>query len=183
MKRKKKSHLSVIAGIYKRRKIFTPQGEEVRPLTGICKKSMFDILKPVIKGAKFLDLFSGTGSVGIEALSRGALSCVFVESNSAVIKTLKENLERIGIGEEKFKIFYEDVFSFIERTDEKFDVIFIGPPFKLELPEDFIDKILRIAADGSIIIVQRYSRAKFRMAKQPYRSKTFGATTLDYYKK
>jgi 16S rRNA (guanine(966)-N(2))-methyltransferase RsmD len=136
--------MRVIAGKAKGRKLLSVPGESTRPITDRVKESLFNILGERVVGARFLDLFAGTGSVGIEALSRGARQAVFVEISGRAIKTLKRNLELTGLAEGA-KVIQQDVFKFIEREavapfDEAstssaqrlraapFDIIYVAPP-------------------------------------------------------
>ncbi len=177
---KRKSCLSVIAGIYKGRKLRCP--ENVRPLTGLVKKSLFDILGGRLAGAEFLDLFSGTGSVGIEALSRGAAFTTFVEKAGAVVEILGENLERMNVPREKYRILQMDAVVFPSLEKEKHDIIFIGPPYRFALPCDFIDRTFEILSPGGIVICQHSSKIKTSSVRAPFRTKKFGITALDFYK-
>ncbi|HID87129.1 MAG TPA: 16S rRNA (guanine(966)-N(2))-methyltransferase RsmD, partial [Anaerolineae bacterium] len=136
--------MRVIAGKAKGRKLLSVPGESTRPITDRVKESLFNILGERVVDARFLDLFAGTGSVGIEALSRGARQAIFVEISGRAIKTLKRNLELTGLAEGA-EIVQRDVFKFIERAaaapfdrlraapfDElraaPFDIIYIAPP-------------------------------------------------------
>jgi len=174
------SRLSVIAGIYKGRPIRCP--ENVRPLTGISKKSLFDILSARLAGARFLDLFSGTGSVGIEALSRGAALATFVEKSGIVVEVLRDNLERMDVPQDKYRILQHDAIVFPSLEKEKHDIIFIGPPYNYVLPAGFLDETFKIMKPGGIVISQHSSKLKTSFGLKPFRAKKFGITTLDFYK-
>lgn len=176
---KKKSYLSVIAGAYRGRKLRVP--ENVRPLTGLCKKSLFDILTARLPGAGFLDLFSGTGSVGIEALSRGAAFATFVEKEGEVVEILQENLEKINISREKYRVYQQDAGNFLVMEKGEYDIIFVGPPYKFVLPGDFLNKTFGILKPGGIVICQHVTKAKTIPDHIPFRTKIFGITTLDFY--
>lgn len=116
----------IIGGEYKGRKILVPNG--VRALPGIFRKRIFDILKGYLENVSVLDLFAGSGSFGIEALSRGAQMVTFVESNRRVISFLKRNCEFAC--EKNVRIIPADVFVFIRGDDPyKYDIIFADPPF------------------------------------------------------
>lgn len=118
--------MRVIAGKARGRKLLSAPG--IRPITDRVKSALFDILGERIEGARFLDLFAGTGSVGIEALSRGAEKAVFVERDPAVARILRENLRRTGL-EDRATVVQEDVFRFLNREpSQTFDVIYIAPP-------------------------------------------------------
>ena len=120
--------MRVIAGKAKGRKLRSVPGDTTRPVTDLVKESLFNILGGEVVDALFLDLFAGTGSVGIEALSRGARRAVFVERNRRAIETIKENLRITGLAEQT-KVVRDDVFRFLAREPaESFDLIYIAPP-------------------------------------------------------
>ena len=120
--------MRVIAGEAKGRKLLSVSGQVTRPITDRVKKSLFDILGGQVVNALFLDLFAGTGSVGIEALSRGARRAVFVERGRQALKVITENLKRTGLAD-RAQVVSSDVFKFLrEEFDEKFDLIYIAPP-------------------------------------------------------
>jgi 16S rRNA (guanine966-N2)-methyltransferase len=122
------SGLRVIAGKARGRRLKSVPGDTTRPITDRVKESVFNILGPDIHGATFLDLFAGTGSVGIEALSRGAQFVRFLDLNRQAIGTIKANLQITGLaqGAEVIKI---DAFSMLARQpDRAFDYIFVAPP-------------------------------------------------------
>jgi len=103
-------------------------GDTTRPITDRVRESLFNILGPDIQEASFLDLFGGTGSVGIEALSRGASRVVFLDINHQPVKTIRNNLRQTGL-EDGAEVYQLDAFSYLEKsTGEPFDYIFIAPP-------------------------------------------------------
>ncbi|MCD6413607.1 MAG: RsmD family RNA methyltransferase [Elusimicrobia bacterium] len=181
MRKPKKNFFSVLGGIYKRRSIYCPEG--VRPLTGICKKSMFDIISPRILKSHFLDLFAGAGSVGIEAISRGAEFAVFVEKDRLVCGRLANNLKKLGIPETKYKVLNYDVNLFLRGDREEFDIVFAGPPYKLEIPPEFYFFAMGFVKKGGIFIFQRSSSVGSFFSAVPSREKSFCGTTLEYYEK
>jgi len=120
--------MRVIAGSAKGRVLKSVPGSGTRPITDRVKGALFNILGPSIVGARVLDLFAGTGSVGIEALSRGAASVTFVERDRRAIRTIKENLRITGLAE-RATVIQEDVFHFLNRRRQQpFDIIYIAPP-------------------------------------------------------
>ena len=143
------NELRVMAGKNKGVSLRVP--ESARPMTSRVKGVIFDILMNHIKGAKVLDLFAGSGNIGIEALSRGANYSVFVDHNTESVKLINSNLKKIK-AEENSNVHQIDYKIFLKKTDEKFDLIFIDPPF------DFIEKVnLRLLPrilekDGIIIL-------------------------------
>ena len=134
--------MRVIAGKAKGRKLRSVPGDITRPITDLVKESLFNILSGEIVDALFLDLFAGTGSVGIEALSHGARRAVFVERHRRAVETIKENLKTTGLADQA-EVIRADVFRFLAREPaippkvggerggapkEKFDLIYIAPP-------------------------------------------------------
>ena len=120
--------MRVISGTAKGRKLKSVPGEGTRPVTDRVKESLFDILGADVRGARFLDLFAGTGGVGIEALSRGAAEAVFVEQGRAALETIRANLAITHLAD-RARVVRADVFTFLASApDAPFDYIYIAPP-------------------------------------------------------
>ena len=130
--------MRIIAGKYKGHNLVSFQASHIRPTTDRVKESLFNILMAEIPGARVLDLFSGTGNLGLEALSRGADSVVFVEKNPGSIGILKQNIQKLKLTE-SHKIINKDVLQFLRQYEgEPFDVIFADPPFTEEMAHDVL---------------------------------------------
>lgn len=146
--------MRVIAGSRRRTNLITPEGLNTRPTLDRQKETLFNMIGPDIVNTKFLDIFSGSGQIGIEALSRGALSAVFIESDVAACKCIKENLKKCRFEEEGrlYSCNYKNALSTIKET---FDFVFMDPPYDKELEKqvltDLVDSTL-INADTVIII-------------------------------
>ena len=137
--------MRVISGKYKGKNIMGFNIEGTRPTMDRVKESMFGMIQSNIKGSICLDLFAGSGSLGIEALSNGALECYFVEKNNEIFNILRNNLDGIS-GSILLKKDYKDALnSFVDNI--KFDLIFLDPPYKLNL----ISNILRFICDNEIL--------------------------------
>jgi 16S rRNA (guanine(966)-N(2))-methyltransferase RsmD len=119
--------MRVVTGKAKGRKLKSVPGGETRPITDRAKSALFSILGDGVVGARFLDLFAGTGQVGIEALSRGAAEAVFVEKSPAALRTIRENLALTGLAGQA-RVVRADVFTFLRGEPEPFDYIYIAPP-------------------------------------------------------
>jgi 16S rRNA (guanine966-N2)-methyltransferase len=117
----------VIAGTAKGRVLRPPRTAATRPITDRAKESLFGILAPRIPGGRFLDLFAGTGSVGIEALSRGAAHATFVERSGPALAGIRHNLEVTGLAA-RAEVLGRDVFGYLRESPVPFDVIFVAPP-------------------------------------------------------
>jgi len=120
--------LRIIAGKFKGRKLKSYQTEKVRPTKDMVKEAVFNILLDFPQGKDCLDLFAGFGNLGLEAASRGAASIDFVEIASKNCKIIGDNIELLGI-ENKTELFCQDVKSFIKNTNNKYDLVFIDPPY------------------------------------------------------
>lgn len=122
------SGLRVIGGTARGRKLRSVPGDTTRPITDKVRQALFNIIGGDIEGAAFLDLFGGTGSVGIEALSRGAALAYFIDLNRQPIATIRANLDETGLSS-KAKVLQGDSFAFLERQAERqFDYAYIAPP-------------------------------------------------------
>jgi 16S rRNA (guanine(966)-N(2))-methyltransferase RsmD len=119
--------MRVIAGKAKGRKLKSVPGGGTRPITDRAKSSLFNILQNDVIGSRFLDLFAGTGQVGIEALSRAAAEAVFVEQNPAALRVIRENLNLTGLAATA-RVIRADVFEYLRREPEAFDYVYIAPP-------------------------------------------------------
>jgi 16S rRNA (guanine(966)-N(2))-methyltransferase RsmD len=122
--------MRVIAGSFRSRILQAPGGLATRPTSDRLRETLFNVLTPRIQGAEFLDLYAGSGAVGIEALSRGAASVVFVERAPAAIKVLRTNLDRLGLTE-GYRIVAGSVGGYLQRLDggPRLDVVFLDPPY------------------------------------------------------
>jgi 16S rRNA (guanine(966)-N(2))-methyltransferase RsmD len=122
----------IIAGAYRSRSLEAPAGLGTRPTSDRLRETLFNVLAPRIEGAAFLDLYAGSGAVGIEALSRGAAQVTFVERGPKALATLRGNLERLGIGP-GFRVQAGSVAAFLRaKPAEAVDVVFLDPPWDAE---------------------------------------------------
>ncbi len=166
--------MRVIGGNLKGKKLLIPLDKSTRPLKDMVRESIFNILDHSSKvsknlnNSKVLDLFSGTGSFGIECLSRGAQEVIFFENYSNSIKILKNNIFNLKL-ESKTKVFESSAYNLKEANlkDEIFDVIFLDPPFKDKKISILIDqiKILKIADINTLIIIHRNKKSVDNISK------------------
>ena len=119
--------MRVVAGSARGRKLVAVPGRGTRPILDRVKTSLFDILRPRIRGMDVLDLFAGSASVGIEALSQGAASCTFIDCGHDAIVTLRKNLALTGFAD-RSEVRQADSFGFLKATRKTFDLIYIAPP-------------------------------------------------------
>lgn len=158
----------------------------LRPTSHKVRKALFDILQDRIIGAKFLDLFAGTGAVGIEAISRGAQKAVLVEANKGLIKNLEKNINHLEM-KEKITVVYDDVLRYLLRTDEVFDIVFADPPYSYENYKELVELLIRgsILAEGGMVIVEHSSKVDMRHQTEgilnPIRLYRYGDTSLSIF--
>jgi 16S rRNA (guanine966-N2)-methyltransferase len=127
--------MRIIGGSAKGRRIKSPLGSALRPTSDQVREAIFDIIGPSIEDARFLDIFSGTGSVGIEALSRGARNVTFVDNKASSVELIKMNLEKCGF-DKNFEILLCDAVQAIttlSNRQRRFEYIFIDPPYNSDL--------------------------------------------------
>lgn len=157
--------MRVIAGKARRLQLKTPEGFETRPTTDKIKETLFNILSPYLADADFLDLFAGSGAIGIEALSRGAKYAAFVEDSKAALECIKSNLKTTRLNEDA------DVFShgaveairMLEIKGKVFDVVFMDPPYNHSLEKEVLLALQNsnIVYCDSIIIVEASLKTDF----------------------
>jgi 16S rRNA (guanine966-N2)-methyltransferase len=118
----------VIAGEFRSRVLAAPPGMATRPTSDRLRETLFNVLAPRIAGSRFLDLYAGSGAVGIESLSRGAAEVVFVERAAAAVKVLRQNLDQLGI-RDHVRVQTAKAATFLRSSTGKFDVVFLDPPY------------------------------------------------------
>ncbi|MBN1493771.1 MAG: 16S rRNA (guanine(966)-N(2))-methyltransferase RsmD [Candidatus Omnitrophica bacterium] len=151
--------MRIIAGKYKSRRLEYPKTRDVRPTMDKVKESMFNMLGRDIEDAKVLSIFSGSGSLGFEALSRGARHVTFVDLNPESIRVIEHNKKSLGIADQESVIIKANAFSYIEilaRKGERFDYIFIDPPYYQDLIKKTLMKLegFDILAPISYLVIE-----------------------------
>lgn len=145
--------MRVITGLARGHKLVAPEGMDTRPTSDKVKEGIFSAVQFEIENAYVLDLFAGSGQMGIEAISRGAARAVFVDSSSKAIKCVNENLKGTGF-EKNAEVVFRDSYDYIKLTAKSFDIIILDPPYR----HGHIAKLLPLAAEklneGGIIICE-----------------------------
>ena len=168
--------MRIISGDFKGKKIFLPRDEKTRPLRDLVKESIFNLLLHSKKfdcsivDSNILDLFSGTGSFGLECISRNSKMVTFFENYSEALNVLKKNIYSLKV-DSKCKIIEKDCFKFFNTEvsfKEKFDVIFMDPPFKEIRINQLINVMLekKILKDNGIIIIHRHKNDNINISKK-----------------
>lgn len=158
--------MRVITGEARGRKLKTPANDDVRPTTDNVKESIFNILRDSVEGRKVLDLFAGTGQLGIEAISRGADSVTFTDNDIKSLNLVKENLDLCKF---KANVIKTDAVSYLKSCG-KFDLIFIDPPYDSNLYEPALNNIcdFDILTTGGIIVVESRREKILPTLERPY---------------
>ena len=143
--------MRVISGTARNRKLIAPEGLHTRPVTDQIKESLFNIWQFSISGCHFLDLFSGSGSMGIEAMSRGADYTVMVDNSYEAFKVIKTNIKNCKLEDCNHKVYKEDVFKVIKLLaagEETFDIIYADPPFTVD---SIFWPVMEALSDGKLL--------------------------------
>jgi len=144
----------IIAGAAKGRRLVGPSGDATRPMTDRVREALFSSLGSLVDGSRVLDLYAGTGSVGLEALSRGASQGTFVERHRGALRALRTNLTAVGLGGE---VIADDVDRFLRRPGDSYDLVFVDPPYAVPLASllETIEALVRRVAAGGVVVIHR----------------------------
>ncbi|MBQ2062583.1 MAG: 16S rRNA (guanine(966)-N(2))-methyltransferase RsmD [Oscillospiraceae bacterium] len=161
--------MRVITGSARGRRLKELEGMETRPTTDKVKEGMFSIIQFDIEGRRALDLFAGTGQLGIEALSRGAAECVFVDRRADAVELIRENVKLCAL-EENARIRKGDALTYL-RSGEKFDLVFLDPPYATDLLDQALEAItgFDICRAHGIIIAESAADHVLPAVQPPYR--------------
>jgi len=179
----------VISGSARGKKLKAPPGTVTRPLTDRIKEALFNVLGQKVEGARFLDVFAGSGQVGIEALSRGAAFVIFIEKHRGALKTIYANLSECRF-DSGFEVLGMDVFkafNILRRRGEAFDIIYLDPPF--DQPRMFVSVLealeqSNLLAKGGVLVIRVPKKEilpeRFSFIER-YRTNIYGESALVYY--
>ena len=176
--------MRVITGSARGRRLKELEGLETRPTTGKVKEALFSVIQFDIEGRRVLDLFAGTGQLGIEALSRGAESAVFVERRKDALQAIRENLEACGFSD-RARVVNGDAMSYL-KSGEKFDLIFLDPPYASGLLVKALEDIAAfdICREHGIIVAESAVETELPALAPPYalyRQYRYGKIKLSVY--
>ena len=188
------SGLRILSGDAKGRVLKTLKSDDlsIRPMLGRMKKSLFDIIRPRLHDSEFLDLFAGTGAVGLEALSNGARRVVFVEQSPVSLKLIKDNIDMLGWSA-RCNMQRADVTKGFSWLKVQFDIIFMGPPYKdaNKLPLALTSPALRAVAeaglilDDGLIICQHHKKESVTAPYgiELFRQEKYGDTLVSFFRR
>ena len=178
--------MRIISGTNKGKKLYAPEGAQVRPTGDKIKEAVFNIIGPIDEEAAVLELFAGSGSIGIEFLARGAKHCTFVDVSRKSLNYVKKNLDLCNFNN-KAKIIlndYEKAIINLSKNNEKFDYIFADPPYALNLSGNIINKVFEfdIIKSGGLLIIETDKSEKVIDNKDTnmikYKEKIYGRTRI-----
>lgn len=180
--------MRIIAGSCRGRNLKAVKGQKTRPTADRVKEAIFNVLAHRVETTNFLDLFGGTGNIGIEALSRGAGQVVFVEKNSSALKVLKINVKECGF-DDAVCIFPVDAFKALEILKEEnyqFNIIFLDPPYEFKKFEELIARIVdnELLVEQGIVIVETNKNTNLPTSFKELlkvRENVYGDTKITYF--
>ena len=177
--------MKVITGSLRGRRLDTLDGEEVtRPTAQSTKEALFSAIQFELEGRKVLDLFAGSGQLGIEAISRGARHCTFVESNKRAYAIVEQNIKKCKI-EDKCTLVFSQASSFLMNKNN-FDIAFADPPYHKGLIEECLPKLVGMMNDDGVIICESARDEELPENVDGWcvdRVRNYGKTKLSYYRK
>lgn len=172
--------MRVVAGEHAGRRLAAPRGKHTRPTSDRVREAVFSMLGSV-DGIRVLDLYAGSGALGIEALSRGARAATFVDSHAAAARAVRENLERVG--SDRGRVFRADVLSFVRgaaRHGEVWDLVLCDPPYRLApgLGPELTGALAPVLAPGARIVCESSSRQPLRLELPLITERRYGDTFI-----
>lgn len=177
--------MRVISGKYRGRILKTVPDNSVRPATDRVKSAIFNVMQSRVdwSSAAVLDLFAGSGSIGIEAMSRGAVKTVFVEQSRSALQFLTQNLTAIGAAKDALVV-PGDVFHFLQSAHKHYDVVFADPPYALDALHDLPNTIFRskVVAEEGYVIIEHPTRFEFQSGPEweTVVHKVYGRTSVSF---
>lgn len=144
--------MRIFSGLYKGRTLLSPKGSKTRPTSGRLRETLFNICQHSVEGSSFLDLFAGTGAMGLEALSRGASSATFVDNSQESIRCIRANIESLQV-QKQCELLFGDVFQVIDRLvkkEKRYDLIYADPPYEAAEEGFYFSHVLLTTLDELI---------------------------------
>ena len=176
--------MRIISGSRRGKKLLALEGEQVRPTTNMVKETLFNILQFSVEGRRFLDLFAGSGQIGLEALSRGAREAVFVDASRDSIRVVEKNLKAAGF-QDRARVVPGDFRGFLRGERGRFDLAYIDPPYEAGLLSEALALTAEKMAPGGVIVCEHGSReqppegaGRFALSK----IHRYGRTALSVYR-
>jgi 16S rRNA (guanine966-N2)-methyltransferase len=171
--------MRIVAGSRKGATIYAPKGRDTRPTSDRVREATFAILGS-IEGAMVLDLFAGSGALGLEALSRGAASATFVEFDPAAVKIIERNLDKLGL---EGRIVRSDAVRHLARTDARYDVVFVDPPYEMveSLRMPLAEHLPRVLSEGGSVVYETAAGVEPELPLAVRSTRLHGSTRLTVF--
>lgn len=177
--------MRIISGKYRGKKLLSPKGDRVRPTTDMVKENVFNLLTRDINDSSFLDLFAGSGAIGIEAISRGAKRVVFVDKDRESMEYVRRNLSLI---DERAETMTSDYLSAINKLKgDKFDIIYVDAPYDMHILDEVLEavKVNNILIDNGQVIYESLAKTNQKSGLSDYelvKSRRYGSVVIDIYR-
>lgn len=174
--------MRIIAGKFKSRRLKTLKGDQTRPSSDRLKEAMFNQLGPYFEKGTFLDIFGGSGAVGLEALSRGMDKVTFIEKNPKAAKIIKENSKLLDVLEH-ITLQVGDVKRLLKTINEKYDIIFMDPPYEYQDIDTIVEMASNHLKENGWLIVETYKDVELQVSKDLIQKdvRYYGISKLHYY--
>ena len=177
--------MRIVSGIAKGKKLCTPEGHDVRPTIDRVKEAVFSSLQFDLEGRRVLDLFAGSGQLGLESLSRGAACCDFVDGSAKSIDVIKTNVKNCGM-QDKSDVSFCDSFDFISRTNKVFDIAFLDPPYGQGLIGEIMPILVQKMSNYGVIVCEHNDVEKLNDSYGEFEKqkvKRYGKVYVTFYRK
>ncbi len=175
--------MRIVGGKYKGRTLLEFKGTKIRPTSDMVRESLFNILQFKISGSNFLDLFCGTGAMGIEALSRGASGVTFNDASKKSLDLLKKNLEKLKVNDD-YRIYNYDAVTLLKTATDKFDIVYIDPPYKTDLGIEALSVVSNVLSDDGIVVFEDEKPFESEVdGLSIYDKRKYGRVHLTFFKK
>ena len=177
--------LRIITGIAKNKPLKSLEGESVRPTTSRVKEAIFSAIQFDILDRRVLDLFAGTGQLGLEAMSRGAKSCVFVDESRMAAEIIRQNIRTTGLTDNT-RVANTSAQEYLKRCDNIYDLEFIAPPYNMNVIDDILRLLKDVLSDDAIVVCEHSSEISLKESVSDlklYKVYRYGITSVSIYKK
>jgi 16S rRNA (guanine966-N2)-methyltransferase len=172
--------MRIIAGERKGHTIFAPKGLDTRPTSDRVRENVFNIVAPWVEGARVLDLYAGSGAMGLEALSRGAAQAVFVERDPDALRAIANNLDRLRL---RGTVLRQDAVAVLAGENRKYDLVFVDPPYDMypDLEPQLARYLPPVLSDAAVVVVETDARVEPSLPLERRTSRRYGSARVTVY--